>query len=66
MKIEHKIYWLATYGNMGLQVEFFNSERKYKRACKEADEDHASGGIDSYTCSDETILISLTAKMRGA
>jgi hypothetical protein len=43
-----KIYWLATYSNMGLVVEHFRTETQYKRAVKGATEEHEQGLIDSY------------------
>jgi hypothetical protein len=57
-----KIYWVATYGNMGLEVEHFTSERLYKIAIKQAEEEHRSGHLDSYTHGEE--IVNLTPKLR--
>lgn len=50
-----KIYWVATYGDMGLEVEHFTSERLYKIATNRAEREHSEGGLDSYTHGEETI-----------
>jgi hypothetical protein len=44
-------YWVASYGNGGMDVEFFVDQLAYGRRVKEVERIHAKGGweIDSYT-----------------
>jgi len=45
-------YYVATYGDMGLEVVFYHSPGAYDRAVNEAKELHECGDLDSYTCGD--------------
>lgn len=42
-------YYLATYGDMGLQVEFFRDRAAYDEAVQQAEEDHEYDRIDTWT-----------------
>ena len=50
----HKIRFVVTYGNAGLEVEFFDSQGAYLLAVDKADEAHERDEIDSYTCDEFT------------
>ena len=41
-------YYLATYGDMGLQVEFFRDRAAYDEAVEQAEDDHEYDRIDSF------------------
>ncbi len=45
-------WFVATYGNMGLEVEFFTNKREYERATRKAERDHDQDRLDSYTNGD--------------
>ena len=47
-KIEMPVYWVATYGSMGLDVQFYPNKRQYDAAVAEAEDDHDNDRIDSY------------------
>ncbi|MEO1208419.1 MAG: hypothetical protein AAFX78_02655 [Cyanobacteria bacterium J06638_20] len=47
-------FYVATFGDMGLEVRFFDDSLEYARAVKEAKRDHERGynewgEVDSYT-----------------
>ncbi|QIG66742.1 hypothetical protein EVB27_072 [Rhizobium phage RHph_TM16] len=44
-----KIWWVATYGPLGLDVTHFVTERAHDNAVKVAERDHSNGKLDSYT-----------------
>jgi hypothetical protein len=43
------IYWVATYGDMGLEVEHFAAKAEYELAVHRARADWEHGELDSYT-----------------
>jgi hypothetical protein len=43
-------YYVATYGRMGLEVEFFSCVQDYDAAVKDAEEAHHADQIDTWTC----------------
>jgi hypothetical protein len=47
-------WYVASYGNMGLEVTFFTNKREYERAIRQLEVAHSSGGwdVDSYTFGD--------------
>jgi hypothetical protein len=42
-------YYVATYGNLGLEVEFFDDPLAYGRATQAAERGHQKGEYDTYT-----------------
>ena len=42
-------YYVATFGDYGLQVEFYRSHRDYVFAIAEAEENHSADRVDTYT-----------------
>ena len=67
MTLKYRIYWLkrwlkrrlsppfyfvATYGDMGLDVEFFHDKEAYEVAVEAAEDDHNLGGLDTWTHGD--------------
>jgi hypothetical protein len=45
-------YFVATYGDMGLEVEFFRDPDEYEAACEEAEQQHIDDNIDTWTHGD--------------
>lgn len=45
-------YFVATYGDMGLEVEFYRNPDLYEEACVEAEAMHNDDTIDTWTCGD--------------
>ncbi|QIV65919.1 hypothetical protein Cp1R7AA1_023 [Mesorhizobium phage Cp1R7A-A1] len=45
----NRLFFVATYGDMGLEVEFFTDPLAYGRAIKDAMKLHERGDLDSYT-----------------
>ena len=41
-------YYLATYGDMGLQVEFFRNRSAFDEAVEQAEDDHNYDRIDTF------------------
>lgn len=50
------LWWVATYGDMGLEVEHFDDPLAYGRAIREAEQQHGRGELDSYTYGDAMII----------
>lgn len=42
-------FYVATYSNYGIQVEFFTSLIDYNEAVNEAEEDHRLDRLDTYS-----------------
>lgn len=42
-------FYVATYGDAGLDVEFFSDALAYGRAVRAAQREHDAGKLDSYT-----------------
>lgn len=42
-------YYLATYGDFGIEVEFYTSLIDFNEAVNQAERDHAADRIDTYT-----------------
>lgn len=55
-----KIYWVATYGDMGLEVEHFTSYAAYARAARKAEREHDNGDLDSYTHGEQPLRLKLS------
>jgi hypothetical protein len=53
-------FWLATFGDLGLEVEFFATEAEYNAAVAKAEKDHGNGEFDSYTHGDVPAAIPAT------
>jgi hypothetical protein len=50
---KRKLKWyVATYGNMGIDVTFYSNKREYDRAVKEVKGLHADGRLDTWTAGD--------------
>jgi len=45
-------YFVATYGDMGLEVEFYRDEQEYDAAVALAEEEHDADNLDTYTYGD--------------
>lgn len=45
-------HYLATYGGMGLQVEFFRDRAAYEEAVEQAEEDHECDRIYTFESGD--------------
>lgn len=45
-------YYVAIYGDMGLEVTFFWDSQSYDEAVEQAEEDHEHDRIDSWVCGD--------------
>lgn len=45
-------YYVATFGDLGLVVEFFTNKREYERECTSVEKEHAAGKLDTYTYGD--------------
>lgn len=41
-------WYVATYSDMGIDVEFFSDEAEYAAAREKAMAEHSSGRLDSY------------------
>lgn len=52
IKVSAPVGWVATYGQMGLEVAFQTNARDQKRAEKRAEDDHVHDRIDSWTAGD--------------
>lgn len=48
-------WWVATYGDLGLEVTFFDDPLAYGRAIKAAEDAHRIGDFDTYTYGNATI-----------
>lgn len=49
-------WFVATYGDFGLNVEFFTDPLAYGRATRKAKADHDNGDVDTYTYGDCTVM----------
>ena len=45
--------WVATYGDFGLQVAFFDTRKPFDKAIGEAEREHAKGDLDTFTYGEE-------------
>lgn len=45
--------WVATYGDDGLQVEFFDTREPFDQAIATAEREHNTGDLDTYTYGEE-------------
>ena len=45
--------WVASYGDDGLQVEFFSAREPFDKALAEAEREHEAGDLDTYTYGEE-------------
>lgn len=45
-------YFVATYGDMGLEVEFYRDPAEYDEACEEAERQHDDHNLDTYITGD--------------
>lgn len=54
-------HYVATYGDMGLEVELFDNALTYARAVKAVQAEYDAGNIDSYTNGDTTITRKVAA-----
>lgn len=50
-----KLWYVATYGNHGLEVEFFDDSLAYDRAVHVAKVNHFIGRLDTYTHGDASV-----------
>lgn len=48
-------WYVASYGDMGLEVTFYADENEYQEAIETAEELHDQGELDSYTYGDVEI-----------
>lgn len=55
IKLVPSKWYIATYGDMGITVEFFTNKRLYERMVREAERSYEDGDIDSYTCGDSCV-----------
>lgn len=44
-----KLWYVATYGDLGLQVEFYDCPLAYGRASRTAEREHREGDLDTFT-----------------
>lgn len=44
-----KLWYVATYGDFGIEVTHFTKKREYNAAVKEAEKGHERGDYDTYT-----------------
>ena len=46
----NKSFYVATYGDMGIEIEFFSldEDKEYEAAQEAAEEQHRVGDIDTY------------------
>jgi hypothetical protein len=45
-----RLWWVATYGDLGLVVSFYDTEARYDAANAVADEQHSNGDLDAWVC----------------
>ncbi|MGZ6195521.1 MAG: hypothetical protein ACXWML_09850 [Candidatus Binataceae bacterium] len=51
-------YYVATYGDMGIEIEFFSRKRDFKKAEREAKEGWTGNEFDTWQSGDVPRLIS--------
>ena len=44
-----RVWWVASYGDDGIEVSHYFTEEEYNEAMDELDEQHALGNYDTYT-----------------
>lgn len=45
----NEIWWVAVYGDMGIEVSFFSNQEAYETAMSNAEDQLVRGAIDTYT-----------------
>lgn len=55
-----KIFWIVTYGNLGLEVSHFTKQSQFKKALKEAEKMHRYDIIDTYMDGETEIELTMT------
>lgn len=49
-----QFWWIATYGDMGIELSFLYSEIEYLTLLETVTAAYEEGDYDSYTCGEET------------
>ena len=47
--VEMPRFYVATYGDLGLEIEFYFDPLRYGRDIRKAEREHASQKLDTYT-----------------